>query len=68
MSHRLQFAETKESTGPFKGVDRAEDTAESFLGMRILLEGHQIAVEAVEVFVVFDKELFDDFIHEVVVR
>src|SRR4029453_18121934 len=62
MGERLEATKLQEAGGPLDGVDGAEDGAEQLPGGRVLLEGHQVAVELVEGLVALDQELRDELL------
>jgi hypothetical protein len=63
VGERLEADEAEEAGGPFDGMERAEGAGERLAAGGVLLEGDQVGVEFGEVFVRFEEEFADDFVH-----
>src|SRR5205085_3943387 len=59
VGQRLQPGEAEEAARALDGVDGAEDAVEQFPVARGRLQGHQVAVELLEVLAALEQELLD---------
>ncbi|MEZ5284151.1 MAG: hypothetical protein R2712_04940 [Vicinamibacterales bacterium] len=55
----LELGEAEEPARALDRVNRPKDAPQAFAVLGILLERHEVAVQAIEVLVAFDQELFD---------
>ena len=62
----LELSEGEEPGGALDRVDRAEHTRQHLEVTRSPLQGHEVAVQLIQVLVALDEELVDDFAHLVV--
>ena len=60
---RLQARQAEEAAGALDGVDEAEDVAENFGVVRLLLETHELDVDHVEALVGLDQEFLEQVVH-----
>ena len=60
---RLETRQAEETAGALDGVDEAEDVAENFGVVRLLLETHELDVDHVEALVGFDQEFLEQVVH-----
>ncbi len=58
----FQLGERQEAAGAFDGVKRTEDAGQPVAVPRLLFQGHQIAVELIQVLLALDEELPDDVV------
>jgi hypothetical protein len=63
VSHPLEVSEGEEAGGALDRVDRAEHAREHFEVTRRTFQGHEVAVELIQILVALDEELVDDFAH-----
>ncbi len=63
MGQGAQAVKVEKTRGPFDGVDGAKDGGQQLAAVRVALQGHEVAVELVQVFLTLDQELLEDFIH-----
>src|SRR5438128_721743 len=62
VGNRFELAETQESARSFDRVNRAKDTAENWLRVRVWLELDQVKIELIEILVALNEKLSDDIL------